>query len=103
MKIPKLYKGKYLMSDYYKQTDCCTLYGHSAYPERMYITALCRDYKEVEGIALNWDGSDKFDRVIVLPKDGGRPFMFVVDVLDIMMETAELASLGQTWHCALKS
>jgi hypothetical protein len=69
----------------------------------MYLKALCRDHEPIEGIALNWDCHDKFDRVIVLPKDGGRPFMFVVDVLDIMMETAELASLGQTWHCTLKS
>ena len=45
MKRPMLYKGKYLMNEYLKQTNSIAISGINEYPDRLYITNGFHDFR----------------------------------------------------------
>lgn len=97
MKKPKLYKGKYLLSDYLRQTDTIHILGVSEYPDRLYISNGIQS-----GIAYNWRVDH--NNIILLAQDYDGDFRELeIRPINILEHDVYIASLGQSPYVMLKN
>lgn len=97
MKRPMLYKGKYLMNEYLKQTNSIAISGINEYPDRLYITNGFQS-----GIAYKWRTDN--NNITVLVKDySGDICELEIRPINILNKDVCIASLGQSPYVMLKN
>ena len=98
MKRPMLYKRRYLMSEYLRQSNAVVISGINEYPERLYITNGFQS-----GIAYKWKTKDN-NNIILLTQDyDGDICELEIRPVDIFNNYIYISSLGQSPYVMLKN
>ena len=98
MKLPKLYKGRYLLNDYLRQSNLVNISGISKYPDRLYISNGIQS-----GVAYNWKFNDNKDIVVLAQDYDGDIHELEIHPINILDNDVYIASLGQLPYVMLKN
>lgn len=98
MKKPMLYKGKYLMTDYLRQSNSITIRGISEYPDRLFISNGIQS-----GVAYNWTVNDNKDIIVLAQDYDGDIHELEISPINIFNHDVYISSFGQTPYVMLKN